>query len=155
MLLVANLADTNRCIRPQKWLKPWHMGAHWRALSESSLMDTNMTWLIVFQKSLHSCALDKSGLSIWRVKIFHVSMLLPSQGKPADNAILLLDNIGNIEPLMYRWSVYDQGNGLNWPSGQSRPDQWIIYNNAHGAGNFIGLHTNVSWQSFVVYIWIR
>ena len=28
MLLVANLVKTKFCKRPEKWLKPWHMGTH-------------------------------------------------------------------------------------------------------------------------------
>ena len=31
-LLVANLADTKWCRKPVKWLEPWHMGNHLRAL---------------------------------------------------------------------------------------------------------------------------
>ena len=44
------------------------MGAHLRELSESYPMNTNMTGLDGFQKSLHSCSLDKSRFSIGRVK---------------------------------------------------------------------------------------
>ena len=43
MLLVANFSNTQWCKKPEKWLKPWHMGTHLRVLSESSLMGTNMT----------------------------------------------------------------------------------------------------------------
>ena len=43
------------------------MGTQLRVLSESYPMNTNMTgFLDVFQKSLRSCALDKSSLSIGR-----------------------------------------------------------------------------------------
>ena len=42
------------------------MGTHLRALSESYLMSTNMTWLSIY---LHLCALDKSSLSIGRVNL--------------------------------------------------------------------------------------
>ena len=63
MLLVANLANT------KYFKKPWHMGTHLRVLSESYQMNTNMTgfrW--VFEKSLPACTMDKSSLSIGRVK---------------------------------------------------------------------------------------
>ena len=43
MLLVTNLANTKWCRKPEKWLKPWHMGTHLRVLSESFPMNTNMT----------------------------------------------------------------------------------------------------------------
>ena len=66
MLLVANLANTkNRKIL----LKPWHMGTHLRVLSKSYPMNTNMTGLDGFQKSLPTCALDESSLSIRRVNL--------------------------------------------------------------------------------------
>ena len=45
MLLMANFDSTKCCKKPEKWLKPWHMGTHLRALSESYLMNTNMTGL--------------------------------------------------------------------------------------------------------------
>ena len=47
-LLVANFANTKWCKKTRKWLKPWHIGTHLRVLSESYLMNTNMTgfgWL--------------------------------------------------------------------------------------------------------------
>ena len=59
MLLVANSAN-------MKWCKPWHNGTHLRAFM-SYPMNTNMTGLEVFQKSVLPCALDESSLSIWRV----------------------------------------------------------------------------------------
>ena len=34
MILVENLVKTKRCINPQKWLKPWHIGTHLRVLRE-------------------------------------------------------------------------------------------------------------------------
>ena len=43
MQLVANLAVTNWCENPIKWLKPWQMDIHLRVLSESYHMNTNMT----------------------------------------------------------------------------------------------------------------
>ena len=43
------------------------MGTHLKELSESYPMNTNMTGLDGFQKSLCPCALDKSSLSIGRV----------------------------------------------------------------------------------------
>ena len=42
-LLVANLANAKTWKKPEKWLKPWQMGTHLRALSESFQMNTNMT----------------------------------------------------------------------------------------------------------------
>ena len=44
------------------------MGTHLRVLCENDPMDTNMTGLDGFQKSMHPCALDASSLSIRRVK---------------------------------------------------------------------------------------
>ena len=69
MLLVANFANTKLCKKPEKCLKPWQMGTHLKALNESYPMNTNMTgFQCFFQKSLRSCALDESSLSIGRVK---------------------------------------------------------------------------------------
>ena len=67
MLLVANLANTKLCKKPGKWLKPWHIGTHLRVLSEIYPINTNRTGFRWF--SLRPCALDKSRLSIGRVKI--------------------------------------------------------------------------------------
>ena len=67
MLLVANLANTKWSKKPEKWLKPWHMGTHLRVLSESYPTNTNM---IDSSKSLCSCALDESSLSIGNVNPF-------------------------------------------------------------------------------------
>ena len=67
MLLVANLANT-KCQKPEEWLKPRYMGMHLRVLSESFLMNTDMTGYNGFQKTLRPCALDESSLSIGRVK---------------------------------------------------------------------------------------
>ena len=67
MLLVANLANTKWYKKTWKWLKPWQMGTHLKVLSESFPMNTNMTCLDGFQKSLCSCDLDESSLSIGRV----------------------------------------------------------------------------------------
>ena len=50
MLLLANFANTKWCKKPEKWLKPWQMGAHLRVLSESYPMNTNMTRLRRFSK---------------------------------------------------------------------------------------------------------
>ena len=38
-----NLTNTKRCKKNEKGLKPWHMGTHLRAFSESFPMNTNMT----------------------------------------------------------------------------------------------------------------
>ena len=62
MLLVANLANTKSC----KNLKDdWNPGT-W-VLSESYIMNTNMTGFRCFQQLLHLCSLDESNLSIGRV----------------------------------------------------------------------------------------
>ena len=45
-----------------------HSSDHLGVFSESYLMNTNMTGLNVFQRSLHPCGLDESSLSIGRVK---------------------------------------------------------------------------------------
>ena len=42
VVLVANLAKTKWCKKPEKWLKPWQMGTHLRVLSKSFPMNTNM-----------------------------------------------------------------------------------------------------------------
>ena len=34
--------------KPEKWLKPWHMGVHLKVLSMSYLMNTNMTGLYIY-----------------------------------------------------------------------------------------------------------
>ena len=47
---MANLANTKWCKIPEKWLKPWHMGAHLRLLSESYLLKTNMRGYKWFSK---------------------------------------------------------------------------------------------------------
>ena len=48
-------------------------------------MNTSMTGLVGFQKSLHSCVLDESSLSIGRVNMAHDlaynDLLLPSRGE--------------------------------------------------------------------------
>ena len=52
MLLVANLANTKRCKKNEKLLKPWQMSTHLRVLGESFQMNTKTTgfqWF--FQKS--------------------------------------------------------------------------------------------------------
>ena len=50
MLLLANMAKTKRCKKPEKWLKPWQMGTHLKALRESYPMSTNMTGFGCFSK---------------------------------------------------------------------------------------------------------
>ena len=50
MLLVANLANTKWCKKPEKWPKPWQMGTHLRVLSESFQMNTNLTGFRWFSK---------------------------------------------------------------------------------------------------------
>ena len=66
LLLVANLVNTKWCNKPEKWLKPWHMGTHLRVRAIQWIP----TWqgLNAFQKSLHPCPLEESSLSIERVK---------------------------------------------------------------------------------------
>ena len=69
MLLLANLANTKLSEKPEKWLKPWHMGIHLGVLSESYAINTNLTRFRWFSnKSLHGCAMEESSLSISRVK---------------------------------------------------------------------------------------
>ena len=50
MLLVASLADTKWCKKPEKSLKPWHMGTHLKVLIKSFPMSTNMTGFRWFSK---------------------------------------------------------------------------------------------------------
>ena len=45
ILLLANLATTKWCTKPEKWLKPWHRGTYLRVLSKSYPISTNMTGL--------------------------------------------------------------------------------------------------------------
>ena len=52
MLLVANLANTKVCKKPEKLLKPWQMGTHLRELSKSYSMNTNKTGLHRFPRIL-------------------------------------------------------------------------------------------------------
>ena len=47
MLLLADFANIKWCKKPGKTLKPWHMGTHMKVLSESFLMNNNMTGLDV------------------------------------------------------------------------------------------------------------
>ena len=49
---MANFANTKWSKKPEKLLKPWHMGTHLILLSESYPMNTNMQDLDGFQKSL-------------------------------------------------------------------------------------------------------
>ena len=58
-----------------KWLKAWHVGTHRRVLSDSFPINTNMTRFRCIQKSLHPCSLDKSSLSIGRVKMCFLGKL--------------------------------------------------------------------------------
>ena len=55
--------------------KLWEIGTHLRVLSESYPMNTKMTGFRGFQKSLHPYALDKSSLSIERVKMCLVMLV--------------------------------------------------------------------------------
>ena len=48
--MVANLANAKWFKRLEKLLKPWHMGTHFRVLSESFPMNTNMTGFRWFSK---------------------------------------------------------------------------------------------------------
>ena len=68
MLLAANFANTKLCKKSQKLLDPWQIGTHLRVLSENYPMNTNMTGFRCFQRFWHPCGLDKSSLSIGRVR---------------------------------------------------------------------------------------
>ena len=57
MLVVANFANTKLCKKPQKCLKPWHMGTHLRVLGKSHLMNTKVTRLGWLSKILHPLVL--------------------------------------------------------------------------------------------------
>ena len=50
MLVVANLANTKLGKKPEKSLKPWHIGTHMKVLSESYQVNTNMTGFRWFSK---------------------------------------------------------------------------------------------------------
>ena len=64
--MLAYLAMTEWCLKLEKWLKPWHIGAHLIVLWWLP------TWqgLYGFQKSLRLCALGESSLSIGRLNLF-------------------------------------------------------------------------------------
>ena len=68
MLLVASFGQYKMMQKPEKWLKPWHMGTHLRVLSEIYLLDTNMTCFRWLSKTLCLCALGESCLNIRRDK---------------------------------------------------------------------------------------
>ena len=59
MLVVANLANTKWCQKPEKWLKPWQMGTHLRVLGESFPMNTNLTMSRWFS-TLFACILPQT-----------------------------------------------------------------------------------------------
>ena len=50
VLLMVNLANTKWCKKPEKLLKPWHMGTHLRAPSDKYPMKTNMIGFRWFSK---------------------------------------------------------------------------------------------------------
>ena len=52
MLLVDNFANTKRCKKPEKLLKPWQMGTYLRVLGESFQMNTKTTGFQWFFKNL-------------------------------------------------------------------------------------------------------
>ena len=68
MLLVDNLANTKWCKKPEKWLKPWQMGTHWKYSSRALQWIPTWQGSDVFRKFLHHCALDECSLSIGRVR---------------------------------------------------------------------------------------
>ena len=51
MLLVADLANTKCCKKPDKWLKHWHMDTHLRVLTKSFPVNTNETGFGWFSKN--------------------------------------------------------------------------------------------------------
>ena len=63
-LLVANLANSKWGKKNEKWLKPWRIGTHLRALSESYPMNTNMSGFRWFSKIAVSLCFGQSSLSI-------------------------------------------------------------------------------------------
>ena len=72
MLLVANLANTKRCKKPDKLLKPWQMGTHLSVLGESfsnEYQDARVS--MFFQESCIRLLLMKvvSALEGFRIKI--------------------------------------------------------------------------------------
>ena len=64
LLLVANFVNTKLYKNPEKWPKPWKLGTHLKALSESYLMSTNMTGFGWFSKILAFLCSALEGLSI-------------------------------------------------------------------------------------------
>ena len=50
----------------EKWLKPWHNGTHLRVLSESYLMNTNMTGFRWFSNNIASLCYEKKWPQPWK-----------------------------------------------------------------------------------------
>ena len=67
ILLVADLAKTKLCEKPEKWLKTWQMGTHLRVLAEIFPIYTNMTGFGWFS---HFSSLDECSLIMERVNRF-------------------------------------------------------------------------------------
>ena len=64
MLVVANLANTKWCKKPEKRLKPWQMGTHLRVLSESHIMIANTAGFRWFSKLRHKYPQHWKGLTL-------------------------------------------------------------------------------------------
>ena len=69
MLLVAIVANTKWCVKPEKSLKPWHMGTHLRVFSESYLMNTNKTGFRWISKIFMSLCFGRKWSQHWEVYI--------------------------------------------------------------------------------------
>ena len=91
MLLLANLANTKLC--KKKLRNYWNPGIWvliWKYSTRAIQWIPTWQGLDVFQKSLHSCALDESSLSIGRVNERNISWIIEEELlNPTFNAIFL------------------------------------------------------------------
>ena len=66
MLLLANLANTKWCKKPEKWLKPWYMGTHLKVCDESYPINTNMAGFRWFTKYFMSLCFGWEWAMYWK-----------------------------------------------------------------------------------------
>ena len=66
MLVVANLAYTKWCIKPERWPKPWHLGTHLKVLSSTYPLNTNMTGLRWFSEIFASVCFGRKEPQHWK-----------------------------------------------------------------------------------------
>ena len=64
---MGNFANTKWCKKPEKWLKPWHMGTHMKVLRVSCPMNTSMTWFRWFSKMMQKTWTPVEWLKPWHM----------------------------------------------------------------------------------------